>query len=113
MVNKKRLRTIVRNFPENRQQMDRPARERRARPKSETIRSRWGRMTDELELLATVDMAMEDLRRAGKSVDLAGVKLIIREQPEWEAKLDRDIFSDPNGHSRAIKKCGTLFGPSE
>ncbi|MEX2120417.1 MAG: hypothetical protein WD847_12550 [Pirellulales bacterium] len=63
---------------------------------------------DELELLATVDMAMEDLRQTGKSVELSTVKLVIRNHPEWEAKLERDIFSDTN-IARAIKQCGELF----
>ena len=63
---------------------------------------------DELELLATVDMAMEDLRQSGKSVELSTVKSVIRNHPEWEAKLERDIFSDTN-IARAIKQCGELF----
>ena len=64
---------------------------------------------DELELLATVDMAMEDLRRENKPVGLETVKQIIHDHPEWEAKLDRKIFSDAN-ITRAIKKCEQLFG---
>lgn len=51
---------------------------------------------DELELLATVDMAAEELRSAGKIVDVHGVKAVIRSHPEWKAKLDRAIFSDAN-----------------
>ncbi len=64
---------------------------------------------DDLELLATVDMAMEDLRRAGRSVALDSVKEVIRSHPEWQAKLDRPIFSDGN-IERAIVRCNTLFG---
>jgi type I restriction enzyme S subunit len=64
--------------------------------------------TDELELIATVDMAMQDLRQEGKPVELAAVKQIIQNHPEWEAKLDRDIFSDDN-ITKAIQTCGELF----
>lgn len=64
---------------------------------------------DDLELLATVDMAMEDLRRAGKLIALDSVKEVIRSHPEWQAKLDRPIFSDDN-IERAIVRCNTLFG---
>lgn len=65
--------------------------------------------TDELELLATVDMAMEDLRRAGNSAALTAVKQVIQSHPEWQAKLDRPIFSDAN-IERAIAECHNLFG---
>lgn len=64
---------------------------------------------DELELLATVDMAMEDLRHAGDPVMLDAVKQIIQSHPEWQAKLDRPIFSDANIEC-AIVKCHNLFG---
>jgi hypothetical protein len=64
--------------------------------------------TDELELLATVDMAMEDLARADKAIGLKVVKSVIESHPEWEAKLTRDIFSDAN-ITRAIDVCGSLF----
>jgi type I restriction enzyme S subunit len=65
--------------------------------------------TEELELLATVDMAMEDLRRKGEGAALEAIKRIIRTDPEWEAKLDRPIFSDAN-IERAMAKCQVLFG---
>lgn len=64
--------------------------------------------TDELELLATVDMAMEDLRKDNKPIVLDMVKQLIHDHPEWEAKLDREIFSDDN-ITRAMQKCGELF----
>jgi hypothetical protein len=64
--------------------------------------------TDELELLATVDMAMQDLRRETKPVAVETVKQLIHDHPEWEAKLDREIFSDAN-IQRAIQKCSELF----
>ena len=63
---------------------------------------------DELELLTTVDMAMEELRHAGQTVDVEAVKGIIQSHPEWEAKLQREIFSDAN-IARAIQICRKLF----
>jgi type I restriction enzyme S subunit len=63
---------------------------------------------DELELLATVDMAMEDLRREDKPVELDSVKQIIHDHPEWKDKLDRQILSDVN-IATAIKTCRKLF----
>ena len=65
--------------------------------------------TEELELLATVDMAVEDLRNAGNLVTLDSLKEVIRSNPEWQAKLDRPIFSDDN-IERTITKCHNLFG---
>jgi len=67
------------------------------------------RTNDELELLATVEMALVDLRNANKAEQLADVKKVIRDHPEWEAKLDRAIFSDDR-IVRAIKYCQKLFG---
>ena len=67
---------------------------------------------DDLELLATADMAAEELRAACKSVDVDGVKDVIRGHSEWQAKLDRPIFSDAN-IAGAIDNCQTLFGLTE
>jgi type I restriction enzyme S subunit len=67
---------------------------------------------DELELLATVDMAMVDLRSGNKAVQLADVKRVIRDHPEWEAKLDRATFSDDK-ISQAMKSCRQLLGFEE
>jgi type I restriction enzyme S subunit len=64
---------------------------------------------DELELLATVDMAMVDLRKANKAEHLVNVKRVMRDHPEWEAKLSRAMFSDDKV-IRAIKSCRQLFG---
>lgn len=66
---------------------------------------------DELELLATVDMAMEDLRKAGSTITLPQVKQVIHDHPEWEAKLSRPIFSDVN-IATAMKTCERLFQTS-
>lgn len=64
--------------------------------------------TDKLELIATVDMAMEDLRSEERPAELATVKQIIQSHPEWEAKLEREIFSDSN-IGWAIEFCRALF----
>ncbi len=64
---------------------------------------------DELEVLATVDMAVVELRTSGKRVDVEAVKDVIAGHPEWEAKLDRAAFSDEN-IAGAIKQSDTLLG---
>ena len=56
---------------------------------------------DELEVLATVDMAAEDLRAGGKRVDIDNVRDLIRDLPEWRAKLGREAFSEA-GIKKAI-----------
>ncbi len=63
---------------------------------------------EELELLATVDMAAEELRKAGKPADVAHVKALIAQNPEWTPKLQRNIFSDANIKS-ALLEAQTLF----
>jgi len=65
------------------------------------------RKTDDLELLATVDMAMVDLAAAGQPADVADVKRVIAAHPEWVPKLSRELFSDEN-IARAIAECATL-----
>jgi len=66
------------------------------------------RKTDDLELLATVDMAMVDLAAAGQPTDLAGVRRVIAAHPEWVLKLSRELFSDDN-IGNAIAECRALF----
>lgn len=66
------------------------------------------RKNDDLELLATVDMVVEELHAAGKVVDVPSVNALILSHPEWKAKLDREIFSDANIR-RAIRDVGELF----
>ena len=63
---------------------------------------------DELELLTTVDMAIEDLKGMSARVDVEAVKAVIRNHPEWEAKLERNIFSDAD-ITRAVYRVGELF----
>ncbi len=63
---------------------------------------------NDLELLTTVDMAVEELCEAGEEVSVESVKDVIRSNPEWKPKLDRSIFSDAN-LARAIEDCQKLF----
>lgn len=63
---------------------------------------------DELELLATVDMAICDLRREGKEISVASIKDLIRSNKEWRDKLKKTYFRDSD-IQRAIKKCQDLF----
>ncbi len=62
-----------------------------------TYLQEWGKQADidwlvsqfqytginELELLATVDMAICDLRREGKGISVASIKDLIRSNKEW------------------------------
>jgi type I restriction enzyme S subunit len=64
---------------------------------------------EELELLATVDMAMMELREVGAPISVQAVKAIIQASEEWKEKLKREIFSDDN-IARAIKWSNYLFG---
>lgn len=50
--------------------------------------------TEELECLATVDLAILELRTKGEETTLASVKAFIRSEPEWAPKLKRSAFSD-------------------
>ncbi|MDO4296701.1 MAG: restriction endonuclease subunit S [bacterium] len=63
---------------------------------------------NELELLATVDMAICDLRREGKEISAASIKDLIRSNKEWRDKLKKAYFKDAD-IQRAIKKCEDLF----
>ena len=67
---------------------------------------------DELELLATVDMAICDLRDDNQTITVQNVKNIIQNSKDWKAKLKREIFSDEN-ISRTIKWSNNLFGQEE
>lgn len=64
---------------------------------------------DELELLATVDMAITDLQKARKSITAAAVKAIIKNSSAWKNKLTRPVFSDAN-IARAIAWSNEHFG---
>lgn len=63
---------------------------------------------DELELLATVDMAICDLEEAGIPVSVATIKHLIATNEEWKAKLKKRTFSDAN-IAKAIKELQTLL----
>ena len=63
---------------------------------------------NELELLATVDMAICDLRREGKEISVTSIKDLIRSNKEWRDKLKKTYFRDSD-IQRAIKKCQDLF----
>jgi type I restriction enzyme S subunit len=64
--------------------------------------------TDELELLATVDMAIRDLENDGKPATLGSIKDLIANDKEWKAKLAKPIFSDAN-ITRAICELQALL----
>jgi hypothetical protein len=51
---------------------------------------------EELELLATVDFAAVDLKKAQAAVSLDSVKQVIAGNREWKPKLKRAVFSDEN-----------------
>lgn len=63
---------------------------------------------NDLELLATVDMAICDLREMHKPVSLQTVKELIRSCEEWREKLSKTYFSDLDTQ-RAINECRRLF----
>ena len=67
---------------------------------------------NELELLATVDMAICDLRREGKETSVASIKDLIRSNKEWRDKLKKAYFKDAD-IQRAIKHCQELFPDKE
>lgn len=83
---------------------------------------RWGMKSDlqwlkenflhtgrnDLELFATVDMAICDLNEAGVPISVASIKDLIASSKEWKAKLSKTYFSDRD-IARAIKKCTELF----
>ncbi|AYM99752.1 restriction endonuclease subunit S [Chryseobacterium sp. 3008163] len=51
---------------------------------------------DELELLATVDNSLLELSKKNLEFTSSNVLDIIKSEKEWEAKLERTIFSDAN-----------------
>lgn len=63
---------------------------------------------NELELLATVDMAMCDLRLEGKEVSVTSIKDLIQSNKEWQDKLKKTYFRDAD-IQRAMKRCQELF----
>ena len=63
---------------------------------------------NDLELFATVDMAICDLNESGIPVSVETIKNLIASNKEWKAKLSKAYFSDQD-IARAIKKCADLF----
>ena len=63
---------------------------------------------DNLELWATVDMAIEDLKKKDEIITVSTIKQVLKENKEWKDKLKRSIFSDIN-IQKAIIKLETLF----
>lgn len=63
---------------------------------------------DELELLATVDMAMCDLSQEGRLVTVQAIKDLIQSTKEWRNKLKKTYFSDSD-IQRAVVKCREMF----
>ncbi|MEE9304203.1 MAG: restriction endonuclease subunit S [Thiotrichaceae bacterium] len=64
---------------------------------------------DDLEVLATVDMAMVAVCKSGEAPTLETVKHYIANEPEWAAKLEREAFCDSSIRN-AIQACTDLFG---
>ena len=67
---------------------------------------------NELELLATVDMAICDLRREGKEISVAAIKDLSRSNKELRDTLKKAYFKDAD-IQRAIKHCQELFPDKE
>lgn len=65
--------------------------------------------TEALELLATVDIAMLEIRRSGRQPSVDAVRQLIAADPEWRSKLEREIFSDAH-IAQAIARSVDLFG---
>lgn len=66
------------------------------------------RTVEELELLATVDMAICDLSEVGMPVSVQSIKRLIAAEPEWIAKLKKQTFNDDN-IARAIQELKSLL----
>ena len=64
--------------------------------------------TNDLELYATIDMAICDLQHEGITVSVDSVKDLIRSNKEWKDKLTKTYFSDAD-IARAIAMCKSLY----
>ena len=64
--------------------------------------------TKNLEVLATVDMAVCELEKNGKAVNLDAVKDVIRSNKEWAPKLTKPYFTDA-AINQAILESKELF----
>jgi type I restriction enzyme S subunit len=63
---------------------------------------------DDLELLATVDMAICDLGEAGIPVSVSSIRHLIATSKEWKDKLNKQTFND-SMISKAISELETLL----
>ncbi|RYE57271.1 MAG: restriction endonuclease subunit S [Sphingobacteriales bacterium] len=63
---------------------------------------------DDLELFATVDNSLIELNKNNEPFTVETVKNILKKEPEWKAKLKREIFNDIN-IQRAITYLPTIF----
>ena len=63
---------------------------------------------DKLELWATIDMAICDLKSSKKPISVASIKNLIATNKEWSKKLEKLMFSDKN-IAEAITILQTLF----
>lgn len=61
-----------------------------------------------LEVLATVDYAINDLVNQNKAITLANIKTYIASDEEWRPKLELDYFTD-NAIIKAMEKIKELF----
>lgn len=61
-----------------------------------------------LEVLATVDYAINDLVSQNKAITLSNIKTYIASDEEWKPKLDLDYFTD-NNIVKAMEKIKKLF----
>lgn len=68
--------------------------------------------TDKLELLATIDMAMQDLKNESIVISVDMVKELIGNNKEWKAKLSKSYFSDED-IAWAIEECRKIFKTEE
>ena len=65
--------------------------------------------TKNLEVLATVDMAVCELKKDGKAINLDAVKGVIRSNKEWAPKLQKPYFTDA-AINQAVIESKELFG---
>src|SRR5713226_4061880 len=63
---------------------------------------------ESLELLTTVDMAIQELRANDRMTTVEAVKDVLRGHPEWQPKLKREIFADAN-IEQAMARSRALF----
>ncbi len=63
---------------------------------------------NELEVIATVDMAICDLKEQNKAISVDNIIELLKNEKEWVDKLKKDYFSYKE-IEKAITKLNTLF----